>query len=68
MILEPKRLAKQEGKGLKMLTPQRMLQSLSIALAKIKAGNNSKSILNGIRKIDYFLYQSKEITKKDIIT
>ena len=40
-----------------------MLQRLPIALAQIKAGNNSKSLLNKIRQIIYSLYQSKEITK-----
>ena len=41
-----------------------MLQRLPIALAQIKAGNNSESLLNEIRQIVYFLYQSKKITKK----
>ena len=41
-----------------------MLQRLPIALAQIKAGNNSQSLLNEIRQIVHFLYQSKEITKK----
>ena len=64
MILEAKRLAKQEVTGLKILIPKQMLQRLSIALAQIKAGNNSKSLLNEIRQIVYSLYQPKEITKK----
>ena len=66
MILEAKRLAKksQEGEGLKILTPNQMLKRLPIALAQIKAGNNSESLLNEIRQIVYSLYQSKEITKK----
>ena len=41
-----------------------MLQRLPIALAQVKAGNNSESVLNGIRQIIYSLYQSKQITKK----
>ena len=41
-----------------------MLQRLPIVLAQVKAGNNSENLLNGIRKIIYSLYQSKEITKK----
>ena len=45
-----------------------MLQRLPIALAEIQAGNNSESLLNEIRQIVYSLYQSKEITKKYIIT
>ena len=63
MILKVKRLAKQ-GKGLQILIPKQMLQRLPIALAQIKAGNNSESLLNEIRQIVYYLYQSKEITKK----
>ena len=49
MILEAKRLAieeKQEGEGLKILTPNQMLKRLPIALAQIKEGNNSESLLN----------------------
>ena len=53
-----------EGKGLKILTPKQMLQRLPIALAQIKAGNNSESLLNEIRQIVYSLHQSKQITKK----
>ena len=78
MILEAKRLVKeeQEGKGanemsrvnaserLKILTPNQMLKRLPIALAQVKAGNNSESLLNEIRQIVYSLYRSKEITKK----
>ena len=56
--------SKQEGTGLKILTPKQMLQRLPISLAQIKAGNNSQSLLNEIRQIVYSLYQSKEITKK----
>ena len=53
-----------KGTGLKILTPKQMLQRLSIALAQVKAGNNSESLLNEIRQIIYSLYQSKRITKK----
>ena len=41
-----------------------MLQRLPIALAQVKADNNSESLLNEIRQIVYSLYQSKGITKK----
>ena len=41
-----------------------MHQKLPIALAQVKAGNNSESLLDEIRQIVYFLYQSKQITKK----
>ena len=53
-----------KGTGLKILTPKQMLQRLPIALAQIKAGNNSESLLNEIRQIAYSLYQSKQSTKK----
>ena len=49
-----------KGKGLKILTPKQMLQRLPIALAQVKAGNNSESLLNEIRQIFYSLYQSKQ--------
>ena len=65
MILEAKRLAReQEGIGLKILTPNQMPKRLPIALAQVKAGNNSESLLNEIRQIVYSLYRSKKITKK----
>ena len=41
-----------------------MLQRLPIALAQIKAGNNSGSLLREIGKIVYSLHQSEEITEK----
>ena len=53
-----------KGTGLKILTPKQMLQRLPIALARVKAGNDSEISLNEIRQIVYSLYQSKQITKK----
>ena len=53
-----------KGTWLEVLTPKQMLQRLPMALAQVKAGNNSESLLNEIRQIVYFLYQSKQITKK----
>ena len=57
----------QKGEGtnerLKILTPNQMLKRLPKALAKVKAGNNSESLLNEIRQIAYSLHRSKEITK-----
>ena len=41
-----------------------MFQRLPIALAQVKAGNNSEHLLNEIIQIVYSLYQSKEIIKK----
>ena len=52
----------QEGTGLKILTPKQMIQRLPIALAQVKAGNNSESLLDEIRKFVFSLYQSKQIT------
>ena len=42
-----------KGTELKILTPKQMLQRLPIALAQVKAGNNSESLLIEIRQIDY---------------
>ena len=69
MILEAKKLAKeQEGTRLKILTPNQMLKRLPKALAQIKAGNNSESLLNEIRQIVYSLHRSKKLLKKYTIT
>ena len=53
-----------KGTALKILTPKQMLQRLPIALAWVKAVNNSESLLNEISQIIYSLYKSKQITKK----
>ena len=64
MIFEARKLAlEEEGEGLKILTPSQMLKRLPIALAQIKAGNNSENLLNEIRQIVYYLYRSRKITK-----
>ena len=55
---------KTKGKGLKILTPKQILQRLPTALAQVKAGNNSESLLDEIRQIVYSLYKSKQITRK----
>ena len=52
------------GTRLKILTPKQMFQRLPIALAQVKSGTNSESLLNEIRQIIYSLYHSKQITKK----
>ena len=57
-----------KGKGLKILTLKQMLQRLPIALAQIKAGNNSRGLSNEIRQTVYFLYQSNKSLKKYTIT
>ena len=62
--MQKKKKNETKGTGLKILSPKQMLQRLPIALAQVKAGNNSEGLLNEIRKIVYSLYQSKQITKK----
>ena len=54
----------QEGKGLKILTPNQMLSRLPITLAQLKAGNNSEKLKNEIRQLLYSLYRSKNVTKQ----
>ena len=54
----------QEGKGLKMLTPNQILSRLPISLAQLKAGNNSEKLKNEIRQLLYSLYGSKNVTKQ----
>ena len=54
----------QSGKGLKILTTNQMLSRLSISLAQLKAENNSEKLKNKIRRILYFLYRSKKLTKQ----
>ena len=48
----------------KQLSPKQILRILPIALAQVKAGNNSESLLNEIGQIVYCFYQSTQITKK----
>ena len=46
-----------KGTVLKILSPKQMLPRSPIALAQVKAGNNSESLLNEIRQIVYSLFQ-----------
>ena len=41
-----------------------MLQRLPIALAQVKAVSTSENLLNKIRQIIYYLYQTKKLLKK----
>ena len=50
-----------EGKGLKILTPNKLLTS--VLLAQIKAVNNSYKLKNEIGQIVYLLYRHNKITK-----
>ena len=54
----------QQGKGLKILTPNQMLSRLPISLAQLQAGNNSEKLKNEIRQLLYSLYRSKNMTKQ----
>ena len=53
-----------EVKGLKFLTPNKLLTRLSILLAQTKAGDNLYKLKNEIRQRLYLLYQDNKITKK----
>ena len=54
----------QEGKGIKILTPNQMLSRLPISLAQLEAGNNSNKLKNEIRQLLYSLYCSENMTKQ----
>ena len=54
----------QKGQGIKTLTPNQMLNRLSIALAQLQAGNNSKKLKNETRQLLYSLYRSKNMTEQ----
>ena len=58
------RILNPDHSKLKILTHKKMFQRLPIALAQVKTGSSSESLLNEIRQIVYSLYQSKQITKK----
>ena len=53
----------QEGSGLNILTPNRMLSKLPVSSAQLKAGNNSEKLKNEIRQILYSLNRLKKLTK-----
>ena len=55
---------KQEGQGIKILTPNQTLSRLPISLAQLEARNNSKKLKNEIRQLLYSFYCSKNITKQ----
>ena len=50
--------------GFKILAPNQMLKRLPIALAQVKAGNNSESLLNEIRQIFILCIDQKKLLKK----
>ena len=54
---------RQQGQGLKILTPQQVITRLSILLAQLKAGNNSEKLKIKIRQLLYSLYRLKNLSK-----
>ena len=54
---------KQQGQGVKILTPKLLITRLTILLAQLKAGNNSQKLKNEIRQLLYSLYRSKKLSK-----
>ena len=52
---------KQQGQGLKIMTPKQMITRLPVLLAQLKRGNNSQKLKNEIIQIAYSLYRSKNL-------
>ena len=48
---------RQEGQGLKILTPKQMITRLPILLAQLKAGNNSEKLKNEMRQLLHSLHR-----------
>ena len=63
-ILDFNKIEQQEGQGIKILTPNQMVNRLPIALAHLKSGNNYNKLKNEIRQLLYLLYRSKNITEQ----
>ena len=63
-ILKFNKQNQQKEQGIKILTPNQMLNRLPIALDQLQAGNNSKKLKNEIRQLLYSLYRSKNMTKQ----
>ena len=54
----------QQGKRLKILTPNQMLNRIPITLAQLNAVNNSEKLKNEIGRLLHSLYRSKKFTKQ----
>ena len=52
--------------GLKILTLDQMLSTLSITLAQLQAGAKSKKLKNKIRQLLYSLFTLKRINQKNL--
>ena len=64
ILISNRQNRKQQGLGLKILTPNQILSRLPITLAQLKAVNNSEKLKNEIRQLLYSLYRSKKLTKQ----
>ena len=53
-----------EGKGLKILTPNKLYTRLQALLSQMLSGNDSCKLKNKIRRILYLLYQHNKFTEK----
>ena len=53
-----------KGKGIKILTPEQMLQRIPVALSQVNADDTSENLINKIRQITFSLYREKKVTKK----
>ena len=54
----------QQGKRIKILTPNQILSRLPISSAQLQAGNNLEKLKNEIRQLLYSLYRLKNMTKQ----
>ena len=63
-ILQFNEQNQQKGQGIKILTPNQMLNRLPIALAQLQAGNDSNKLKNEIRQQLYSLYRSKNMAER----
>ena len=54
----------QKGQGIKLLTPNQMLNRFPIALAQLQAGNSFNKLKNKIRQLLFSLYHSKNMTEQ----
>ena len=53
-------MKEKQGKGLRILSPKQMLQSLLVALTQVKAGNTSENLLMKSDKLYiHFIEQKK---------
>lgn len=53
-----------QGKQIKILPPNPLLQRLRILLAQVKHSNTSENLLNEIKQIAYSFCREKQVSKK----